>query len=144
MKAITLYQPYASLVALGFKTIETRSRATKYRGPLAIHSSSRFPGRYKLLLYTNPIIRGIFASLKLGPEDLPLGAVPCSVMLHDCLEAETSLARVSGMQRQVEAACGDFSRGRFGWILGSPIVFAPPVPAKGALRLWEWEGRHRG
>jgi len=35
MKALTLYQPFASLVALGLKQVETRSWRTSYRGPLA-------------------------------------------------------------------------------------------------------------
>lgn len=38
MKALTIRQPWASLVALGVKTIETRSWSTSYRGPLAIHA----------------------------------------------------------------------------------------------------------
>lgn len=38
MKALTVRQPWASLVALGVKTVETRSWQTKYRGPLAIHA----------------------------------------------------------------------------------------------------------
>jgi hypothetical protein len=38
MKAITLYQPWATLVAMGKKRIETRSWSTNYRGPLAIHA----------------------------------------------------------------------------------------------------------
>lgn len=41
MKAITLWQPYASLIACGAKKHETRSWATGYRGPIAIHASSR-------------------------------------------------------------------------------------------------------
>ena len=43
MKALTLHQPWASLVALGTKTIETRSWSTKYRGPLAIHAGMKRP-----------------------------------------------------------------------------------------------------
>jgi hypothetical protein len=43
MKAITLWQPWASFVGLGVKTIETRSWSTRYRGPLAIHAGSRRP-----------------------------------------------------------------------------------------------------
>jgi hypothetical protein len=39
MKAITLTQPWATLVAIGAKKIETRSWATAYRGPLAIHAA---------------------------------------------------------------------------------------------------------
>lgn len=38
MKALTVRQPWASLIAAGVKTIETRSWSTRYRGPLAIHA----------------------------------------------------------------------------------------------------------
>jgi activating signal cointegrator 1 len=44
MKVLTLHQPWASLVALGVKTIETRSWSTKYRGPLAIHAAGTTAG----------------------------------------------------------------------------------------------------
>jgi activating signal cointegrator 1 len=40
MRVLTLTQPWATLVAIGEKEIETRSWATSYRGPLAIHAAS--------------------------------------------------------------------------------------------------------
>ncbi len=40
MKAITIWQPWASLLAYGGKQFETRSWATSYRGPIAIHAAS--------------------------------------------------------------------------------------------------------
>ena len=43
MKVLTLTQPWATLVAIGAKRIETRSWSTKYRGPLAIHAAKGFP-----------------------------------------------------------------------------------------------------
>lgn len=43
MKAITLHQPWASLVVVGAKTVETRSWATSYRGPLVVHAGKRPP-----------------------------------------------------------------------------------------------------
>jgi hypothetical protein len=43
MKALTLTQPWATLVAIGAKTIETRSWPTSYRGPLAIHAAKGYP-----------------------------------------------------------------------------------------------------
>lgn len=43
MKALTIRQPWASLIAHGVKTIETRSWSTKYRGPLAIHAGKARP-----------------------------------------------------------------------------------------------------
>lgn len=43
MKALSLWQPWASLIAVGHKTIETRSWTTSYRGPLAITATKRAP-----------------------------------------------------------------------------------------------------
>lgn len=43
MKALTVYQPWASLLACGAKQYETRSWATKYRGPIVIHAATKKP-----------------------------------------------------------------------------------------------------
>jgi len=44
MKAISLKQPWASLVASGQKTIETRTWCTSYRGPILICASKKPTG----------------------------------------------------------------------------------------------------
>lgn len=44
MKAISLWQPWASLVPAGAKPVETRSWSTSYRGPLAIHAAKTTDG----------------------------------------------------------------------------------------------------
>ena len=41
MRALSVKQPWANLIASGSKTIETRTWATSYRGPLLIVSSKR-------------------------------------------------------------------------------------------------------
>jgi len=41
MKAITVYQPWAQLLAIGAKKYETRGWATQYRGPIAIHAGMK-------------------------------------------------------------------------------------------------------
>ncbi|PWJ51632.1 hypothetical protein [Faecalicatena contorta] len=43
MKAITLWQPWASLLACRVIEYETRSWAAKYRGPMAIHAAASGP-----------------------------------------------------------------------------------------------------
>jgi hypothetical protein len=43
MKAITIHQPWASMIALGEKTIECRSWRTHHRGPLLICASNKKP-----------------------------------------------------------------------------------------------------
>lgn len=43
MKFLTIRQPWASLIAVGAKTIETRPFSTEYRGLLAIHAGKAHP-----------------------------------------------------------------------------------------------------
>jgi hypothetical protein len=43
MKFLTIRQPWASLIAVGAKQIETRPFSTTYRGPLAIHAGKAIP-----------------------------------------------------------------------------------------------------
>jgi hypothetical protein len=38
-----------------------------------------------------------------------------------------------------ELAFGDFSPGRFAWLLKNVRVFENPIPARGALSLWDWD-----
>jgi len=95
MKALTLHQPLASLIAIGIKTIETRSWSTRYRGRLAIHSSASIPGlprgqRISVGDYEieNDTPRGCAKQYLLrGPIDwpyrLPLGAIVATCELMD-------------------------------------------------------------
>ena len=61
MKALSLHQPWASQIAAGSKTIETRTWSTSYRGDLLIVST------------LSPKVMG-----------LPLGKALCIVNLVDC------------------------------------------------------------
>lgn len=45
---LTLHQPWATLIALGAKTVETRGWPTKYRGPIAIHAGLARPPQMHL------------------------------------------------------------------------------------------------
>lgn len=49
MKAIAVRQPWASLIICGVKTVENRSWATKYRGPLAIYASKATASKSDIL-----------------------------------------------------------------------------------------------
>ena len=42
MKALSLWQPWASAIALGHKRIEPRHWTTSYRGLIAIHAAKRW------------------------------------------------------------------------------------------------------
>lgn len=98
VRALTIRQPWASLVAVGAKTIETRSRPTSYRGPLLIHAGKATPdpvrpsdpalGPYSVGLAHDPGGGTWWAMERNECEDrwrLPLGAVVASAMLIDCV-----------------------------------------------------------
>ena len=136
MKALSLTQPWATLVATGAKRIETRSWSTKYTGRIAIHASKGFPRWAKETCFEEP-----FISL-LGPhrELLPRGAVIATATLMGCRRTED----VAHQLDKQELALGDYSEGRFAWFLGDVEPIVIPIPARGALGLWEWNGSPKG
>jgi activating signal cointegrator 1 len=156
MKAITLTQPYATLIALGQKKIETRSWQTSYRGPLAIHAGKGLgPVGGKMGLFrlcsAEPfasVLRAWHAFAPSYPEVwLPRGAIVATCDLVDCVPT-TYVRSVKIVRRGVyewlwtenEKAFGDYADGRWAWLLSNIRALPEPIPAKGALSLWEWEG----
>lgn len=167
MKTITLTQPYATLVAIGAKRIETRSFQRSYRGPLAIHAASGLGpvgGKRGLLdlIETEPfwsVLREAFA-VQLGDQrhypadaetiidELPFGAIVAVCELRHCRptsEINSSFRAWKDGQcywdlTDQERAFGDYSAGRFAWLLGDIRALPEPIPARGALGLWQYDG----
>jgi len=140
MKALTLRQPYATLVAIGAKRVETRSWRTRYRGPLAIHAAATFPLQARELCSREPFRSALLAGGYEQVDSLPLGGVIARCRLVDCLP--TSAAAGSDHGELPPAASdewefGDYSPGRFMWLLAD-VESIEPRPARGALGLWEW------
>ena len=127
MKALTLTQPWATLVALGHKKIETRSWGTRYRGPIAIHAAKGFPAKAREFASRE-------ASLGRCPQRIPLASVIAKAKLVEVYRTEDIVLAISGLERHL----GDFSFGRFAWMLEDVEAFAEPIGARGALGLWEW------
>lgn len=146
MKALTLTQPWATLVAIGAKRIETRSWKTDYRGPLAIHAAKGWTKADRELLESNPFYvplaehyaglsgHGSLASL------LPRGEVVAIVFLDDVRRIDMAFrAYVLSQGQPNEIEYGDYTTGRYAWMLTGISLLPLGVPAKGALGLWEWE-----
>ena len=194
-KVLTLHQPWASLVALGVKTIETRSWSTQYRGPLAIHAAVKRPsqaqrvgsfyvdwgldpslgaltnggfdeglgfllvdGRYSEHNAdgtTRPLPSEAFSPVHLGAivatctlvdvvpivADPGIGAsmldlpIPCAAVLPP-----STLSVLRGPGRIAQGASeqilyGDFTLGRYAWLLADVVPVDPPVPFKGGQGL---------
>jgi hypothetical protein len=146
MKALTLRQPYASLVAIGAKRIETRSWRTRYRGPLAIHAAAAFPSQARELCGHEPFRSALLAGGYEQAGSLPVGLVIARCRLLACLptSAEAGLEHdETPPAGSAEWAFGDYSPGRFMWLLTDVESIEPPRPARGALGLWEWSVQER-
>jgi hypothetical protein len=135
MKAITLTQPWATLVAKGFKRIETRSWHTNYRGPLVIHAAKSIPAWVGDWFLQNGYARAALAHCGVRQvsdlKSLPRGAVIATCELVNVISVE-------GFRPEpAERAFGDYGPGRFAWLLENVRAIVEPVECRGALGLWE-------
>ena len=133
-RCLSLIQPWAELVVRGLKRQETRSWNTKYRGELFIHSSGRIPKYARELIDTWPFDEYEY--------ELHTGAIIGCVILRDVItseEAMISMRKSETEQSQEEYRFGDYSPGRFVWLLSDFKKFDKPIPAKGSLGIWTFK-----
>jgi hypothetical protein len=124
-------QPWATLVLLGATRYEARNWSTRYRGPLAIHASGRFPDFARELCSEKPI-RSAFRKAGLWSWfDLPTGALLGTVRLVACRPATGR--RLAGVER----ALGDYRRGRWLWQLADPRPLPRPLRMSGRLGIFD-------
>jgi hypothetical protein len=150
MKALTLWQPWATLVAMGEKRIETRNWSTKYRGELAIHAAAKLPPKWLGASSRTDPFRDELADLFAVRRDrddrggkhvddllrtLPLGKVVCVVRLMAVEEINDMLRETLSTR---ERLFGNYEGGRYAWHLEMVDVIEPPIPAKGQRLLWNW------
>lgn len=139
-KVLTLTQPWASLVMIGDKLIETRSWPTSYRGSLLIHAGKTYADMTKAdfndLCRSEPFAACLKAAGFRSPGELPLGAIVGAVDLTRCSEFNTK--NTAGLSAQ-ERAFGNFAPGRFGYKLENPRQLLTPIPARGYQQLWNWQ-----
>lgn len=134
MKAISLWQPYASFMAMHLKWNETRGRLTHYRGELAICSAKRgwLPGEFgdEVDWFVRRAGEIWLKENKLKPEKekelfFPKGYVLCVVDLFDC--QPTVGLEVSPMEKLL----GNYDPGRFAWRTRDIRPLKTPVPVVG-------------
>lgn len=149
-RALSLHQPWAELVAIRAKEVETRSWGTRYRGTLFIHASGAKPHPDAIRE------QSIIAALHRPSSKLERGAVVAVAELYDCVcvdsqtncsqdgvpEAKVLVTGVNlfGVRGDVlldrrEFLFGDLSLGRWAWLLRD-VHRIRPVPARGFQGLW--------
>lgn len=143
MKALSVKQPYASLISDGEKDVELRTWTTDYRGPILICSSSKG-------IMHKPREKELRAQFE---RTWPDGVALCVVELADIIpwpsrkhdpKAATALARRIG-EEAVCDMCGEgfdaraFDYEGYAWILKDPRPLDAPFPVKGKLHLFDVE-----
>ena len=146
MKALTLHQPWASLIAHGVKSIETRSWAPPQSllgQRIAIHAGKTRVVSGRLHTATLSAILELYG---IGWDDrIPLGAIVATALLADARQVAVEragrvLASSPSYTGWIEPdPYGDFSTGRWLWFLMGVEPCNPPVPAVGHQGLWNWE-----
>ena len=116
MKVLVVRQPWAWLIVHGYKDIENRTWATRYRGKLLIQASAALPPKAELE-YSYAVARR--RGIKL-PEELETGGIVGSVQLDDCVTHSRSR----------------WFSGPVGWVLSKPRRL-PFFPLKGQLGLFD-------
>ena len=123
MKALTLIQPWASLITLGLKHYETRSWKTPYRGRVLIHAGKKLD-------------REFICDLQRTGTLPPTETVPCGVLLG-AAEITAMLSTNDFDPGLPESRYGDYSPDRWAWKLENVEAFDIPIACKGMLGLWE-------
>jgi len=143
IRAITLWQPYATLIALGLKQYETRSWATKYRGKLIIHSAARKWHPRELHAVFDKLPYELSQKL-LYSTTYPMACCVAVVDLTRCLEMINGWVETNRLPTQTiiqaqtyeERCFGNWQEGRYAWKLSGVQQLQELTPAKGKQGLW--------
>ena len=133
MKIITLFEPFATLMVIGAKQIETRSWKTNHRGKLGIHASKQMPKWCRELLHKPEFKKA------LGEREFNLGHLIGDVEVVDMVPTKiqvTKWRQLNPIRFPDEHHFGDYSDGRWGWITRNPAQYPYPIPLKGSMGIW--------
>lgn len=125
MSAISLWQPWASFIAIGVKPYETRHWAAPrhlWGQRIAIHAAK------------HPVTKDDreWWQRVAGDMPLPLGGYVCTAIL----------GRPVPTDAVEEDDYGNYGSGRWAWPLTDIEIIDPFIPAKGMQGFWRWEGHN--
>ncbi len=135
-KAISLIQPWASALFVTrpdgegpLKMIETRSwpipKTVQLPLRVAIHASKSMPSFAKKFYAAQ-------RDLGLLPEKLPMGCIIGFITIESCHMTGFLMSKISTLEMEY----GDYTPGRWGWILSNPSLLPEPIRCSGSLGLW--------
>lgn len=148
IKALTIWQPYCQFLVRGIKHFETRTWATKYRGPVAIHAAAR------------PAFKGVIGALRTLVKKASLPKALRQIVYNDSIEPLESIdeyprgsvvaigrlvachqitPKLLNKVNPIERIMGNWHLGDYAWEFEDIIEIPQPIPAKGQQGLWTWK-----
>lgn len=128
MKAITVKQPFASLIAEGYKEYEFRTWKTKYRGDILIHAGKGVDKEaMKRFSYLN--------------LDYPSGCIIAKVKITDCVYVDEKLKDILRQKDKIVyhgVLKENSSWNGYGFKLEN-VEKVDPVYVNGKLGLWNYD-----
>ena len=116
----------------------TRSCGTKYRGTILIHAA-KVDHQYIVGKYPHELFQ-YFEATDVIYKNLPLGAIIGQANLVECIQMDQDYCDYMKKWDPGEYAFGDYSPGRYAWVMKDAVLFDKPIPASGKQGLWNWEG----
>ncbi|MBL1208250.1 ASCH domain-containing protein [Geminocystis sp. GBBB08] len=138
IKAISLWQPWASLIAFNYKKYETRSWSTNYRGKILI-CSAKISKPYLKDIANYLVNKHELNNFYKDWNEFPFGKAIAICNLTDCIKITPELL---AKQSQLEIDCGNWELERYAWRLKDikPII---PFPIKGKQKFFNTNYNHQ-
>lgn len=160
MKAISIKQPYASLIAHGIKDIENRTWRTNFLGRVYIHASGKWHIRSNTNdvrdLLTSEQIKAIPHNLQsdfidrgiiVKDESIPLSAIIGEVDIVACVinhpsiwaEHTEGVANNPNLYPDGVPSYFGFKGCIYNWVLANAVLYDEPIlNVKGKLSFWDY------
>lgn len=152
MKAISVQQPWASLIVHGIKDIENRTWQTKFRGKVYIHATAKESGALYELLNDKQIEKMNNHWTDSPYPNRPLSAIIGEVDIVDCVINHPSIWAEKTPYREEDDFMDEKDERNYyknilpnikpiyNWVLANPVLYEKPIlNVKGALSFWEPE-----
>lgn len=133
LPALTMTEPWCSLMAEQQKWIETRTWRTTYRGPVALHAASTLPKDLNALCHQEHFYEALALRHFCGGRwSFPRKYVLAIGMLEESIPTEA--IKVTAR----EHSFGNYQPGRYAWRFSAIYRLKTPLRASGSLSLWNW------
>ena len=147
MKAVSIKQPWASLIAHGIKNIENRNWKTNFRGRILIHASAAtvFDAFMPILILDRGVVTVNEWLVRNGYDwhynNIPHSAIIGEVDIVDCVINHSSIWAEKTYKYQLapDETDEDYPKPVYNWVLANPVLYDEPIlNVKGKLSFWEF------